>query len=62
MSRVTAAHRWGELHPEHAPALRALLSWTEGSPALEPADVRHALDDVVHHVVTTFAHTIGTWT
>ena len=57
--RTTAAHRWGELRPEHAPALNALLSWTECDPAPELADVWHALDDVVHHVVNAFADTIG---
>jgi len=59
--RTAAARRWGEVHPEHAPALRTLLAWIDGDGAPGTGDVRRVLDGLLPHVVKTFADTIGLW-
>jgi hypothetical protein len=59
--RASAAHRWGQLRPEHASSLAGLLSWSEGQTVPGSLDLRESLDDVVPHVVTAFASMIGTW-
>ncbi len=59
--RATAAGRWGELQPQHAPALARLLSWCDGAPSATRAQMQEALDGVVDHVVDAFADRVGLW-
>jgi hypothetical protein len=59
--RAHAAHRWGELKPDLAPALHALLAWSDGQDLPARPAVRHALDTTVPRITEAFAISIGLW-
>lgn len=59
--RGTAARRWGEVHPEIADDLRALLTWSDGAEPPDPRTVERAIDVVVPAVVSAFERLIGLW-
>jgi hypothetical protein len=59
--RLSAARRWGQVHPDLAPGLADLARWSDGrAPADEPA-LRAALDGVVSTVVAQFDRSVGLW-
>ena len=61
--RVSAAHRWGELHPPLAAGLRELGAWGESARPVRCDDVRRSLqrNGTVLQVVTAFSREIGMW-
>jgi uncharacterized protein len=61
--RARAARRWGEIEPDLAVPLRALLSWAtaERRPSSEEVQLALAGDGVVAAVVDRFASLIGLW-
>jgi len=59
--RGTAARRWGEVHPELADDLHALLAWSEGTDLPDSRAVERAVDVVVPGVVSAFERLIGLW-
>lgn len=59
--RGTAARRWGEIHPELADDLTALLAWSEGTDLPDARALQRAVDVVVPGVVAAFERLIGVW-
>ena len=61
--RARAARRWGEIEPDLAAPLGALLSWAtaERRPSSEEVQLALAGDGVVAAVVDRFASLIGLW-
>jgi hypothetical protein len=61
--RARAARRWGEIEPDLAAPLGALLSWATAELRPAPGEVRLALagDGVVAAVADRFASLIGLW-
>lgn len=59
--RALAAHRWGELKAGLAPALHALLVWSDGQDLPGRPAVRHALETTVPRITEAFATSIGLW-
>jgi hypothetical protein len=61
--RARAARRWGEIEPDLAAPLGALLSWATGErrPSSEEVQLALAGDGVVAAVVDRFASLIGLW-
>lgn len=59
--RARAAHRWGEIRPDSAADLDALLGWAAGQPPAGERAVRRMLDTTVGAIVTRFEADIGLW-
>jgi hypothetical protein len=59
--RDTAAQRWALLHPELAPDLASLQSWSDGSDVARHRQVVVMLGSTVPAIVTSFETDIGLW-
>ena len=61
--RVSAAHRWSQLHPEFAPASASLVQWSEGATTASKDQLHQTLatDGIVEQVVEDFRSSIGLW-
>lgn len=59
--RRTAATRWAAIEQTSANGMSTLTEWSQTTPKVTTADVRHALLTTVRHVVQQFDHRIGLW-
>ncbi|WP_420176090.1 nucleotidyltransferase domain-containing protein [Luteococcus sp. OSA5] len=59
--RVTAAARWGHLHPGLTPDLGLLVAWGDGSTPAAPRVLARMLDTTVPTLAQQFEDLVGMW-
>jgi hypothetical protein len=59
--RRSAAGRWEQIEPVWATSLNELIAWSESCYEPSTAEVEHALNGIVTHLIDVFSDTIGLW-